>query len=79
MSKSNCTAASMAHKPEEAVKGEQAHAHSYPGRKPAKGEKVVDAQHSPKALAAGRASLMGVSANGSHKSIPSSKDEVGQV
>lgn len=77
MAKSNGTAASQAHAPESKVKGEQAHAHSYPGKKGGKAEKVLQPQHDAKALAGGRASLMGTSAGGSHKSLPSTYNYVG--
>jgi hypothetical protein len=78
MAKSNATAASMAHAPEEMMQGEQKHAHSYPGKKAPKAEKVMDAAHDAAALATGRKTSMGVSANGSHKGLPSSKEQVGQ-
>jgi hypothetical protein len=75
--KSNATAASMAHPPEEMVKGEQAHAHSYPGKKAPKAEKVTDAQHNQAAHEAGRKNSLGVSADGSHKGLPVAYEKVG--
>lgn len=75
MAKSNMTAASKAHAPEACGAGEGytdlPHAHSYPGKKTPKAEKVVDAQHNQAAHDAGRKNSMGVSADGSHKGLPS--------
>lgn len=80
MSKSNATAASTAHKPEERTSGEHPHAHKYPGVKT--GIKVKGTQgegsHDAAALAAGRRNSMGVSADGSHKGLPTSAEKVGQ-
>lgn len=77
MSKSNDTAASKMHTPESKMTGDQAHAHSYPGRKTPKAEKVMDASHDQAAHDAGRKNSMGVSANGSHKGLPASYEYVG--
>ena len=78
MSKLNSTAASKAHPPEMKMEGDQPHAHSYPGKKTPKAEKVMDAQHNQAAHEAGRKNSLGVSADGSHKGLPVSYDEVGQ-
>lgn len=59
--------------------GDQPHAHNYPGRAVPKAESVCDAEHDHAALKAGRSTLMGTSANGSHKSLPSSKEQVGKM
>lgn len=75
MSSANTTAASQAHAPEKAQSGDQPHAHKYPGRAVPKSEKVSDVSHDPTALKAGRSNSMGVSADGSHKGLPSSKEE----
>jgi len=77
MGKGNATAASNAHKPEVPTTGDQPHAHSYPGKKTPKAERVTDAQHSQASLESGRKNSMGVSANGSHKGIPTSLEKVG--
>jgi hypothetical protein len=78
MSKENKTAASMAHKPEEMMpKTDAPHAHSYPGRKTPKGEKVTDAMHDESALKEGKSNSMGESKDGSHKGIPCSKEIAG--
>ena len=58
--------------------GDQPHAHKYPGRETPKAEKVVDASHDHAALKAGRSNSMGTSASGSHKGLPTSKEEVGR-
>jgi hypothetical protein len=78
MSKENATAASKAHAPEKMCSGEYPHAHNYPGRSKPAAEKVMDASHDAKALKAGKANSMGVSADGSHKGMPSSMEEIGQ-
>lgn len=78
MAKANTTAASQAHKPESVKVADQPHAHKYPGRAVPAAEKVVDPSHDHGALKAGRGNSMGVSANGSHKGLPSSKEEVGK-
>ena len=58
---------------------DQPHAHNYPGRKTPKAEKVrEEAMHDAAALKEGRSNSMGVSANGSHKGIPTSMEEVGK-
>lgn len=57
--------------------GDQPHAHNYPGRAVPKAEKVCEAEHDHAALKAGRSNSMGTSANGSHKGIPTSHEEVG--
>jgi len=78
MAKTNATAASLAHKPEEEVsKKDLAHAHSYPGKKTPKAEKVSEAQHNQAAHEAGRKNSMGESADGSHKGLPCTKEIVG--
>jgi len=78
MSGANTTAASMAHAPEKPCDHDQPHAHKYPGRATPSAEKVVDASHDKAALAKGRTLSMGVSADGSHKGIPTSMEEVGR-
>ncbi len=57
---------------------DQPHAHNYPGRAVPKSEKVVHASHDHAALKSGRSNSLGVSASGSHKGLPSSKEEVGK-
>ncbi len=54
------------------------HARNYPGRSTPKAEKVSDASHDAAALKAGRSNSMGVSADGSHKGVPTSMEEVGR-
>jgi hypothetical protein len=77
-SKSNTTAASQAHTPEsKPYLVDQIHSRNYPGKKAPKAEKVLEAQHNSGALASGRGNSLGVSANGSHKGLPSSYDYVG--
>lgn len=79
MSKANATPASMAHAPEEMCsKTDMPHAHHYPGRKAPAAMKVVDASHDAGALKEGRSNSMGVSANGSHKGMPTSKEMISQ-
>ena len=78
MAKINATMASLAHKPEEeGSKKDLAHAHSYPGKKTPKAEKVAEAQHDQKCMEAGRSNSMGTSADGSHKGLPCTKEIVG--
>jgi hypothetical protein len=48
---------------------DQKHAHHYPGRELPGKEDVKDAKHDAKALKAGKATNLGVSASGSHKGI----------
>lgn len=74
----NTTAASQAHAPEKAQSGDQPHAHKYPGRATPKAGKVSDASHDAASLKSGRGNSMGVSADGSHKGMPTSVDEVGK-
>lgn len=78
MSGANTTAASQAHPPEKSTSGDQPHAHSYPGRKTPGAGKVSDASHDAGALKEGKSNSMGVSADGSHKGIPTSMEEVGR-
>jgi hypothetical protein len=78
MSGANTTPASMAHAPEKPCGGDQPHAHSYPGRKTPGAMKVSEASHDAGALKEGKSNSMGVSANGSHKGIPTSMEEVGR-
>ena len=78
MSGANTTAASMAHAPEKGMTGDQPHAHKYPGRKTPAAEKVSEASHDHAALAAGKSNSMGTSADGSHKGMPTSMEEVGR-
>jgi hypothetical protein len=78
MSGANTTAASQAHAPEKPSAGDQPHAHSYPGRKTPAAEKVHDVSHNHAALKAGKSNSMGTSADGSHKGMPTSMEEVGR-
>lgn len=58
---------------------DQPHAHKYPGRATPKAESVrEESAHDAAALKAGRSNSMGESANGSHKGLPSSMEEVGK-
>ena len=68
----------MAHAPEKCTSGDQPHAHSYPGRKAPAAEKVRETSHNAGALKAGKSNSMGVSADGSHKGVPTSLEEVGR-
>lgn len=55
------------------------HARNYPGRALPKAEKVrEEAAHDAAELKRGLGNSMGVSADGSHKGLPSSKDEIGR-
>lgn len=72
------TAAGSAHKPESMKSVDQPHAHKYPGRAVPAAEKVSEASHNHGALKAGRSNSMGVSADGSHKGMPTSMEEVGK-
>jgi len=78
MAKSDATAASQAHPPAKKHMEDQKHAHHYPGKSVPKADKVVDASHDAAALKSGRLNSMGVSANGSHKGLPSSMEQIGQ-
>jgi hypothetical protein len=78
MSGANTTAASQAHAPEAAQSGDQPHAHSYPGRKVPAAEKVRESSHDAAALKAGKSNSMGTSADGSHKGMSTSMEEVGR-
>jgi hypothetical protein len=77
MAKTNATAASMEHKPEESILSERPHAHHYPGRSLPKVEKVVEAQHNQAAHETGRKASLGVSKNGSHKGLDVAYEYVG--
>jgi hypothetical protein len=60
--------------------GQQPHACNYPGRAVPKAQAVgVEGAHNAKVAKAGKAMSMGTSADGSHKSLPSSKIEIGKM